>query len=458
MNAMVVFLILILGSRGYMLLNHFPGVIMAGVLIFLFVIFGSFTAQAGSADNTLTLDETLRRVWQENPTLQAGREEFKAVQELYPQAMAGWHPNLNAETSITSTDIESGNFANGDGATTKSGSINIEQPIFRGFRTTGERDAAKRRIDSAHANQKMMEQDVFLRTVEAYVNVIRDRQLLDLQQKNKGLLTKEKEAVQARFEAGDITQTDVRQTEARYSNALADEAVAESRLKASEAEFEEVTGISPPEYMEMPVIGFVFPQTAAELVSMAGNQNPELTRSRHDHEAAQSDIKIVESGFYPQVAAFASYIKEYDPQPGIIDESETSTIGIRARINLYEGGKNISQRREAKFRTNKRLIEIREAEMAVKGDLISNWRRYQAYDAEIAARELEITAAKFSAEGVREEANMGDRTILDMLEAEQEVLDAQSNLVEAKRGRILSAYRLAAALGLLIPERLGFTE
>ncbi len=429
---------------------------MSRLFLFLIIMVGfARGAMAEDSGAALTLDEALRHVYRENPTLEASRYGLEATRELHPQAVAGWHPKLNAEASLTSTDIESGNFSTGDGATTKSASINLEQPLFRGFRTSLETESADHRIGAGVARLQSTEQDVFLRTVEAYMNVIRDRMLLDLQRKNVELLGKERESVVARFEAGDVTQTDVKQTDARYSNAQADDAVAESDLQESEAAFEEVTGLFPPDFMEMPVIPFTFPQTVQDMVALAGRQNPDLLRTRNDYLASESDIGVAKSDFYPQVAAFASHIKEYDPQPGIVDETETSTIGVRARISLYEGMNTVSRTREAKHRANQRRIEVQVAEKALKSDLVTQWRRLQAFDAEIAARELEITATKFSAEGVREEARLGERTVLDMLEAEQEVLDAQSALVEARRDRIVTAYRLAAALGLLVPETMG---
>jgi TolC family type I secretion outer membrane protein len=422
---------------------------------FLAILFTHGTAAQDKA-GPLTLDETLRHVYRENPTLEASRYGQSATKELYPQAVSGWHPRVDAETSLTSTHIESGNFSEGDGATTKSASVSVEQPIFRGFRTTSEIKSAEHRIDAGSDRVSGMAQDMFLRAVEAYMNVIRDRMLLDLQRKNVALLGEERESVGARFDAGDVTQTDVKQTDARYSKAQADDATAESDLRESEAVFEQITGLFPPLMMEMPVISFAFPQTAEELVVMAGQGNPELNRTRDEYLASESDIGIAESEFYPKVSAFASYLKEYDPQPGIVPESEVSTIGVRARINLYEGFNTVSRTREAKFRANQKRMEIRAAETAVKSDLITQWRRMQAFDAEISARELEITAARFSADGVREEARLGERTVLDLLEAEQDMLDAQSALVKARRDRIVTAYRLAAALGLLTPESLGF--
>jgi outer membrane protein len=453
---MVVFSCSHFATHGYILLNFPPGGGMYKFILFL-LVFTAFThgAYAQETAAPLSLDDTLRHVYRENPTLEASRHGLEATKELHPQAVSGWHPNVSAETSLTSTHIESSNFSTGDGATTKSASVNVEQPVFRGFRTVSQTESADRRIDAGTARLQGTAQDVFLQTVEAYMNVIRERMLLGLQRNNVNLLATERESVNARFEAGDITQTDVKQTDARYSKAQADDAIAESDLRESEAVFEETTGLTPPEMMEMPVIPFTFPQTLNDMVALAGRQNPDLVRSRNEYLASESDIDVAKSNFYPQVTAFASYLKEYDPQPGIVPESETSTIGVRARIFLYEGMNTLSRTREARHRANQRRVEILATEKALKSDLVTQWRKLQAYDAEISARELEVTATKFSSEGVREEAKLGERTVLDMLEAEQEVLDAQSALVKARRDRVVTAYRLAAALGLLVPEAMG---
>lgn len=413
---------------------------------------------AWAEDKPLTIEETLRRVYIENPRILEERYALGAVMEDYTQAAAGWKPTVGAETSITSTKVESGNFSTGDGATTKSASINIEQPIFRGFRTTAEMAAARYRIAAAESRVRGAEQDVFLSAIEAYMNVIRDRLLLSLQRKKREVLGKERDSVLARFEAGDVTQTDVKQTEAEYSKAVAEDTIAESALLNSEAEFEEVTGLMAPEEMTMPRIQFAFPKTMDGLVKTAAAHNPNLIITRSEHEAAEEDISAAESDFYPQITAFASHIKEYDPQPGIVDESETSAIGLRARISLYEGGSTISRIRAAKQRANQAFVQILRQEKSVKSDLISDWKRMQAFEAEIAARELEVAASKYANEGVREEAKLGERTVLDTLEAEQDVIDSETNLIQAKRDRIVVAYRLAASLGMLRPEYLGITE
>ena len=428
------------------------------MIVFIVLACACSEAEAQVREDKLTLEKTLRYVYHENPSLVASRFGYEATKELYPRAISGWRPKISAETSITSTDIEAGNFSSGDGATTKSASISLEQPLFRGFRTVSETESAEKRIEAGAALVRQVEQDIFLETVESYMSVIRDRLLLSLQKQNKKILARERESVAARFEAGDITQTDVKQTEAKYSSALASDAAAESKLRESEAVFEEVTGLWPSGEMEMPAIAFQFPANMDEMVKIAALQNPELIRSRNESKAAQSDIDVARSDYYPQITAFASHVKEYDPQPGIVDETETSAIGVRARLSLYEGGNTLSRTREAKNRASQRFYEIRRVEQSVKSDLVAYWRRYQSYDAEISARELEVEASKFSRDGVREEARLGERTVLDTLEADQGVIDAEAALVRAKSGRIITAYRLAAALGLLLPEHMGMQD
>lgn len=410
----------------------------------------------GQTPGDLTLMETFRIVHEQNPTLQGARYDLAAVREQYPQAMAGWYPRISAEANLISTNIETGNFSSGDGATTKGASVNLEQPVFRGFRTLAEVKSAEERIEAAEHNLMEREQAVFSDVARAYVMVLRNRQLLVLEEKNRDLLSGDVDAVKARFEAGDTTMTDVQQTEGRLADAKARAAIAQSRLDESNTMFEELTGFVPPEHMAMPEPDFTYPETEDGLVAMAEAANPTLAAVRHESLAAESDIRAVRSDLYPQLTAFASYIKERDPQPGIVAESSTGTIGLRARMALYEGGSTMSRIREAKARASGSRVDIVAADRAVKSALIADWKKLRASDEEIAAREIEVNAARLSVQGVREEARLGERTVFDVLEGEQDVLDAETDLVEARIARVITSYRLAGTLGFLTARALGF--
>lgn len=406
----------------------------------------------------MTLEQVLRHVYENNPTIEASRYGLKATHELYPQAKAGWHPTLDAEAGLSASHIDTKPGSRGDGASTRMVSLNAEQPIFRGGRTHYDMERANSRIKAGYKRMLQTEQDVFLRAISLYMDVIRDRMILGFQKNSHQVLQEEQNSLRARFEAGDVTTTDVKRAEARVADSLAQSIRAEGDLKASEAAFEEVVGFFPPAQIQMPVPGFRFPSTIPALVETARANNPELFAAKFEHMAAQGDIGVAESDLYPQLSAFASYIKEYDPQPGILDESEAGTIGLRMRVNLYEGGKNMSRIREAKNRANQRMILIQETERSIKSALVENWNQLQAYKTEVESRKIAVASADLSRQGVKEEARLGERTNVETLDAERDMLSSQIALVNAQRDMMVTEYRLAAALGLLLPEHMGMAD
>ena len=290
------------------------------------------------------------------------------------------------------------------------------------------------------------------------MNVIRDRMLTGFQQASYNALAEEERSLRARFEAGDVTMTDVKRAEARVSAALAQKAGAEGDLRTSEAVFEQIIGFAPPAILTLPAPDFKFPLSDAALLETARANNPGLFAAKFDHMAAQSDIGVARSDRYPQVSAFASYLREYDPQPGTLDETDTGTIGLRMSVNLYEGGATMSRIREAKNRASQRMALVIEAERQVKGDLIDSWGRLQALRSEITSRQTAVAAADLSRQGVREEARLGERTTVETLDAERDLVEAQTALARAQRDMVVAEYQLAAALGLLLPEHMGMAD
>lgn len=410
------------------------------------------------ASSGMTLEQVLRHVYDESPSIQAARYGLKATHELYPQAQAGWHPTINADAGILTSDIKSSPASAFEGSTTKHWSLSADQPLFRGGRTHYETEGANNRIKAGYKRMLQTEQDVFLRAIRIYMDVIRDRMKVGFQTSSYDALLEEEKSLKARFEAGDVTTTDVKRAEARVAEAVAQKMRAEGELSASEAVFQEVVGFMPPSFLIMPHPEFPIPPTNGAMVALAQANNPELFAARFDHMAAQSDIGVVESDRYPHLSAFASHIQEYDPQPGGLDKSEASTIGLRMRVNLYEGGKNVSRIRETKNRENQRYVQIIAAERAVKSELTENWGKLQAYRAEVQARQSAVVASDLSRQGVREEARLGERTTVETLDAERDMLATQIALANAQREMVVTEYQLAAALGLLLPEHMGMAD
>ncbi len=420
----------------------------------LFCVSMQNPALAQQQNSYMELGDFMKIVYKKNPSILAAREELEETKELYPQARSGWLPNINGEASIYATDIESSNFSEGTGATTKDITLSVDQPIWRGGRTFAETAQARKLIHAGRAVLRQAEQDIFLQTASIYMNLLRDKELLDLRIRNEKVLMKELKAAWERMDIGDITDTDVQQAKARLSRAKTERIEAQRNYDISKAEFEEIVGVNPPEKLRIPYMRFDIPSEISEMIRIAQEQNPEILMAHYEKEAADHGADATFRELLPQISAFASYNKQYDPQPGIVESSETETIGLRARISFYSGGATRSRIREAKRNAKRHDYEIQEMRRQVRQEVISNWRSYETAKQRTENTKQEIDAAEKALTGVREEARLGQRTVLDILDADKEVIDAKTSLANARRDEIITKFALANSLGMLTADRL----
>lgn len=414
------------------------------------------SGEVAPGEGGLRLEEVLLHVHAYNPTLESAREELKAAQEAYPQALSGWRPTLSAEAGIYATDIETTpGGGSGTGATTKEMAINARQPLFRGGRTVAETARAEALIRAARAEYQRTEQKIFLDTARAYLDVMRDRTILELRRGNEALLAEELEAARARHRAGEITVTDVLHGEGRLARARAEALSAQGDLEAANARFEEIIGLSAAQTLHYPALAPEIPPQLAEALDMAGESNLDIVAARHARDAADHGADAALRELFPQVFAYASYNRQYDPQPGLASEVEVETIGLRATMALYEGGTARARVRQARHAANRRAIEIGETADRVRSVLTANWKARDAAEAEIASRLEEIAALQEAREGVRAETLMGTRTVLDLLDADQELLESRTALAVARRDAALARLAVAENLGLLKPGLFG---
>lgn len=418
-------------------------------LIFIFSITFDYSAFAQDHNISIGLKDVLKKVYESNPTLLAARAELEETKELYPQARAGWLPTISGESSIYATDIESSNFSAGTGATTKDLTLNVNQPVWRGGRTFSETARARDLIRAGEAFLLQAEQDIFLDAVTVYMNVIRDKELLDLRIDNENIILKEYRAALERLELGDLTETDVQQTKSRHARAKSARIQAESDYDISKARFEEIVGLAPPEQLALPFLAFDLPLGMPAMLNMAEMQNPEILIAQFEQSAAEHSADARFRELLPQVSAFASINRQYDPQPGIVDQSKTETIGLRASILFYEGGAARSRVQEARRAAKRQKFEIHEVRQRIRQEVMSNWRAYELAKAQTQNCKEEIKASEAALEGVWIEAREGQRTMLDILDADQEMVDAKVGLARAKRNEVVAHYALSNSLGLL---------
>ena len=419
------------------------------ILICHFTVFVA-QAQENKSDSITNIDfsTALRHVYESNPSLYAAREELKETKELYPQARAGWLPNISAETSIFTTDIDNSNFGAVDGTTTKDITLGVTQPIFSGGKTFAAVDRSHHLIRAGERILNQVEQDLVLKTAMVYANLLCDTRILKLRQRNEKSLKNELAAAQDKYNFGENTVTDVHQAQVRYQRAMSDTYYATGQKQASEAAFVEIVGHAPLSLASFNAT-FHFSQDLELMVQIAQRNNPDIDIAQYRHEASKKQIDVVLREMFPQISAFASYNKQYDPQPGLIDRSENKTIGLQATLALYEGGATRSRVRESRYAANRQKYQIEEIKRRIRQEVTSNWRMYQASQAQLASREKEIEAAELALEGVREESRMGQRTVLDILDADQEVTNAGISLAKTHRDNMIAKFQLAASLGIL---------
>lgn len=404
-----------------------------------------------------TLAKALEYTYLNNPEIKARRSAFRAVQEELPQAQAGWKPIAAAEAGVTRTDVEGSSFGGDGTVNTKDMGVSVNQPLYRGGRTVAQTGAAKYTIEAQQAMLSAAEQQVLLRAVTAYMDILRDEAVLTLTENNYNLLMKQMKATQDRFEYGEVTRTDVSQSEARLAEAESDIIGARGALKSSKAAFLEIIGQEPTGLVK-PTMNLTAPNSLEEAQAMGEGASPYIVAAVNTHKASEKDVDNVFGELLPDIGLFGSWDKAYDPSPGLTDEQTTSAIGIAARIPLYEAGATRSRIRQAKNVTNQRFMEISQTRRDVQQYVTENWERLQTTRSQIISRRAQVEAAIVAEEGVRREADLGARTIIDTLDAFQELLDAQVALAITERDEVVAQFSLLESMGMLTPQTLGFGD
>ncbi len=406
--------------------------------------------------NVQKLEDMLHDSYMYNTELRAARAEFLSVRENLSIARSHWQPSLDASASVTNQKQDGSYFSSSSTeGTEKNIGLTLTQPVFRGGRTLAETGQARDIIAAQDAFLADKAQDILLDATTVYMDVLRDRTLYKLGANNTQVIARQLEATTQRFEVGELTKTDVAQAEARLAKARADQIKARADMKASQARYEKIIGQTPAE-LSYPLISFPFPETLDETIAQAEENNPQLRALEYIHKASEKDIKTAFGTLLPEVTFTADWARTYDPVQGSLDESTARTVALSAKIPLYQGGKDRALLRQSLHTSNQRFIETLEMRRIIRQTVITNWEALEAAKAEIASRELQVKAAQLAQEGVHEEADLGGRTILDSLDADQELMDSQAALVAARRDEVVASFSLAHILGFLAPEILGF--
>jgi len=407
------------------------------------------TSFASGAALSQTLDEAMAQAYASNLELLAARAALRATDELLPQALAGWRPTVTLSASAGKERLDTTTSTSQDvsNRTPVSGTLTVRQPLFRGFRTQAASQQAKSEIQRQRADLVATEQTVLADTVAAYVDAVRDKAVLELRLNNEQVLTRQLEATQDRFRVGELTRTDVAQAESRLAGAFSDRIAAVGSLLSSRAVYERVVGVPPGDLVDPDLPGLL-PESLAIALSQARIRNPAVVQAEFAAQAATAEVAAISGEFLPTVNLIGSVSSQEDTL-GANSARESASITAELSVPLYQSGSVYSRVRQAKQRQSQRRIEVDDARRRAAESANLTWQEFQTTTASISSREAQVEASDLALEGVRQESLVGARTVLDVLDAEQELLDARVSLVGARRDQVVAAYRLLAAIGLL---------
>jgi TolC family type I secretion outer membrane protein len=414
---------------------------VAGAFLAGMIALSSLAAPAALAE---TINGALASAYRGNPTINAERARQRATDENVPQALSGWRPTVSAGGSVGARTSKSQGLDR-FGSNPADVVVQLSQPVFRGFRTVSGTAQAEAVVRAGRQTLLAVEQEVLLDAATAYMNVIRDRSVVQLRQKNVQVLNEELRASQARFDVGEITRTDVSQSRARLELSKSALSKAQSDLASSVAFYTRVIGNEPGKLVS-PKLPAGLPKSLDDAVAKAEQINPNILAAAFSEEAARYNIDFIRGELMPEVSVNARYGYQRDQSFGV-EWSDQAEIFGQVEIPIYEGGAIYSRVRQAKQEASQRRIEILGARRAVREAVVSSWNLLQAATAVIQSSTAQVEANRLALEGVRQEALVGSRTTLDVLDAEQEFVDSQVILVTAQRDRIIAAYQLLAAIG-----------
>jgi outer membrane protein len=397
-----------------------------------------------------TLREAMQSAYRRNPTLQAERARQRGTDELVTQAKSGWRPTINGQASASHTWSDS-SVTKSSSQTSENVNIQLSQPLFRGFRTVESTKQAKANVLAGRQNLLGVEQAVLLRAATSYADVLRDRKILDIRRKNVVNLQKEAKAAQARFSAGELTRTDVAQAKAQVSAAQGALALATANLGITSAAFLEVIGHEPGKLaaaQKGPV-----PQSLKRALDVASETNPSVLQAAYTHDASVHNVNVAKGALLPTLSLQASATATHDPAVGV-EHSESATVQGVLSIPIYQAGNEYSAIRQSKHLASQTGINIIGATRSVRQQVAVAWASYTAFGQAITSAKAQVASAALALDGVQQEYQVGSRTTVDVLNAEQALLAARVTLVTAEHDQLVASYQLVSAIGHLTARRL----
>ncbi|MBR0718298.1 TolC family outer membrane protein [Bradyrhizobium liaoningense] len=422
------------------------------------LVFAAWTALAMSCALPVTasaeaLPEALAKAYQTNPALNAERARQRATDENVPQALAGYRPQIVASLSAglqAVRDLLPNNTV--QTATLKPWviGVTVTQNLFNGFRTANSVRVAELQVQSGREALRNVGQGVLLDAVTAYTNVLANQSLVEAQRSNVAFLRETLAVTQRRLNAGDVTPTDSAQAEARLNRGLADLNAAEVALAVSQATYAQVIGNAPSQLRPAEVVDRYLPRSREDAMSMAIREHPAVMAASFDVDVASTNIRVAEGALLPSAGVQGSVSKSRDNDPTLgTFGTDQASIVANVTAPIYDGGQAASQTRQAKETAAQSRLVLDQVRNQARTAATSAWVANEGAKVAVQASESEVKAATVALQGVQREAAGGQRTTVDVLNSQADLIQAKARLIGALRDRVIASYTLLSAVGHL---------
>jgi outer membrane protein len=406
----------------------------------------SATALSPLTVSAESLTGALTKAYQLNSTLNSARAGVRVTDESVAIAKSGYRPTITGTSSI---DYIS---QSGTKLTTGSFGVEIRQSLFDGFQTMNNVASAEARVYASNESLRNTEQNILFDAAATFMDVIRDRQIAIFTERNLEFLTEQARAAGFRLEAGEGTLTDLAQANASRSAAIAKVAVARAQVTVSESVYKQVIGGTPGKLQAASPLAKLLPASLGKAYAVAEGNHPAILATQHLVDAAGFTVKSAEGQLLPQLSAQAGFSRNYRSTVGT---SDAASIGATLTVPIYQGGRTSAQVRQSKESLGQARIEVDVSRDQVRAAVAAAWSQYRAARETAAATREAATAAELALAGVIEERDVGQRTTLDVLDSQADLIDAQIAVANAERDVVVASYAILSAIGHLSPRRIG---
>lgn len=417
----------------------------------------SLAVSSGPARAAETLESALSKAYGSNPTLNAQRAALRVSNEGVSQALSGYRPRVTGTADIGVSYIENNRplaRATSIRQAPRGAGVQLDQTIWNAGRTSNAVSQAEALVLAGRETLRVAEQTVLLDAATVYMDVLRDTAILNLNNNNVEVLEEQLRQTRDRFNVGEVTRTDVAQSEARLASSRSQLSVAQANIKSSLGRYRQIVGVQPKRLAPGRPLERNLPRSLDEAIRISQRQHPSIIAALHNVDAADIGVKVAEAELYPSLGLSASLTHRNDLNT-LNDQRRSASALARLTVPIYEGGQVYSRTRQAKELAGQRRLEADITREQIRAAVVTAWGSLEASKAQTIAAQAQVLAAETALNGVREEAKVGQRTTLDVLNAQQELLSARSSLITAQRDRVVASYNVMSASGGLNARMLG---